>query len=102
MRHCSILDTPACRRKMEVEFDKMSECHQPETVRRMMNEQQVLEIIPFGRSTLLRQEREGKFPKSTYISPNRRVWYEDEIAHWQKTVDEFNPNRGRGKKHSRT
>jgi prophage regulatory protein len=69
--------------------------------RRMLNEKQVLAIVPLGRSTLLRMEREGKFPKSTYISPNRRIWYEDEIAAWQKTVDEFNPNRGRGKRRSR-
>jgi hypothetical protein len=39
----------------------------------------------------------GRFPKSTYISPNRRVWFEDEIIAWQNAVDEFNPNRGRGK-----
>jgi prophage regulatory protein len=70
--------------------------------RRMLNEKQVLAIVPLGRSTLLRMEREGKFPKSTYISPNRRIWYEDEIVAWQKTVDEFNPNRGRGKKRTGT
>jgi prophage regulatory protein len=70
--------------------------------RRMMNEQQVLAIIPFGRSTLLRMEREGKFPRSTYISPNRRVWFEDQIVGWQNAVDEFSPNRGRGKRRIRT
>jgi prophage regulatory protein len=42
-------------------------------------------------------EKAGRFPKSTYISPNRRVWFEDEIVAWQNAVDEFNPNRGRGK-----
>jgi prophage regulatory protein len=66
--------------------------------RRMLNEKQVLAIVPLGRSTLLRMEREGKFPKSTYISPNRRIWYEDQIVNWQNAVDEFNPNRGRGKR----
>ncbi len=65
--------------------------------RRMLNEKQVLEIIPVGRSTLWRMERAGKFPRSTYISPNRRVWFEDEIVAWQASVDEFNPVRGRGK-----
>jgi prophage regulatory protein len=70
--------------------------------RRMLNEKQVLAIVPLGRSTLLRMEREGKFPKSTYISPNRRVWFEDQIVGWQNAVDEFNPNRGRGKRRSRT
>ena len=65
--------------------------------RRMLNEKQVLEIIPVSRTTLYRMEKAGRFPKCTYISPNRRVWYEDEIVAWQKTVDEFQPNRGRGK-----
>ncbi|MFG3595521.1 helix-turn-helix transcriptional regulator [Bradyrhizobium sp. RDI18] len=65
--------------------------------RRMLNEKQVLEIVPVGRTTLFRMEKAGRFPRSTYISPNRRVWFEDEIIAWQNTVDEFNPNRGRGK-----
>jgi predicted DNA-binding transcriptional regulator AlpA len=63
----------------------------------MLNEEQVLKIVPVSRSTLLRMERLGKFPRSTYISPNRRIWFEDEIVAWQNAVDEFNPNRGRGK-----
>ena len=65
--------------------------------RRMLSEKQVLEIVPVGRTTLYRMEKAGRFPKSTYISPNRRVWFEDEIVAWQKAVDEFDPNRGRGK-----
>jgi prophage regulatory protein len=69
--------------------------------RRMLNEKQLLAIVPLGRSTLLRKEKEGKFPKSTYISANRRIWYEDQIVAWQNTVDEFNPNRGRGKRRTR-
>ena len=65
--------------------------------RRMLNEKQVLEIVPVGRTTLYRMEKTGRFPRSTYISPNRRVWFADEIIAWQDAVDEFNPNRGRGK-----
>ena len=65
--------------------------------RRMLNEKQVLEIVPVGRTTLYRMEKAGRFPKSTYISPNRRVWFEDEIVAWQSEVDEFNPRRRRGK-----
>jgi prophage regulatory protein len=42
-------------------------------------------------------EKAGRFPKSTYISPNRRVWFENEIVAWQDAVDEFDPKRGRGK-----
>lgn len=65
--------------------------------RRMLNEEQVLEIIPVSRTTLYRMEKAGRFPNGTYISPNRRVWFEDEVVKWQNTVDERNPNRGRGK-----
>jgi hypothetical protein len=32
------------------------------------------------------------------ISPNRRIWYEDEIIAWQNAVDEFDPRRRRGKR----
>jgi prophage regulatory protein len=65
--------------------------------RRMLSEKQVLEIIPVGRTTLYRMETAGTFPRSTYISPNRRVWFEDEIIAWQEAVDAFDPKRGRGK-----
>ena len=65
--------------------------------RRMLNEKQVLEIIPVSRTTLYRMEKAGRFPRCTYISPNRRVWYEDEIVAWQNAVDEFDPRRARGK-----
>lgn len=65
--------------------------------RRMLSEKQVLEIVPVGRTTLYRMEKTGRFPKSTYISPNRRVWFEDQVVAWQNAVDEFNPKRGRGK-----
>jgi prophage regulatory protein len=63
--------------------------------RRMLSEKQVLEIVPVGRTTLYRMEKAGRFPRST--SPNRRVWFEDEIIAWQNAVNEFDPRRGRGK-----
>ena len=66
-------------------------------LRRMLNEKQVLDVVPLSRTSIYRLEKAGKFPKSTYISANRRIWYEDEIIAWQRAVDEFNPNRGRGK-----
>src|SRR6516165_6674284 len=65
--------------------------------RRMLNEKQVLDIVPLSRTSIYRLEKAGKFPRSTYISANRRIWYEDQIIDWQRAVDEFNPNRGRGK-----
>ena len=66
--------------------------------RKMLVEDKILDIIPVSRSTLWRMERSGKFPRATYISANRRVWFEDQIIEWQNTVDEFQPNRSRGKR----
>ena len=66
-------------------------------LRRMLNEKQVLDVVPLSRTSIYRLEKAGKFPRSTYISANRRIWYEDEIIAWQRAVDEFNPSRGRGK-----
>jgi prophage regulatory protein len=70
--------------------------------RRMLNEEQVLQIVPISRTTLYRMEKAGRFPRSTYISPNRRVWYEDKVIAWQNAVDEYDPQRGRGKERTRT
>jgi predicted DNA-binding transcriptional regulator AlpA len=65
--------------------------------RRMLNEAQVLALIPVSRTTLHRMTKSGLFPKGTYVSANRRLWFADEVAAWQANVDQFNPNRGRGK-----
>nr|WP_249816634.1 AlpA family phage regulatory protein [Bradyrhizobium sp. 169] len=65
----------------------------------MLNEEQVLRIIPVSRTTLYRMEKAGRFPRATYISPNRRVWFEDEIVAWQCAVDE-GPNRAEPTKSS--
>ena len=66
--------------------------------RRMLNEAQVLALIPVSRTTLHRMTRTGRFPKGTFVSANRKLWFADEIAAWQRAVDEFDPNRGRGSK----
>lgn len=70
----------------------------PETSgpRRMLNQEQVLQIVPVSPVTLWRMEKAGRFPKSTYISPNRRVWFADEIIRWQ---DEVNGRRRRRANH---
>ena len=75
---------------------------EPEDVTRdkpqpMLSEAQVLALIPVARTTLYRMMKGGKFPKGVYVSPNRRLWLASEIANWQRTVDEFDPCRGRGK-----
>ncbi len=69
--------------------------------RKMLSEEEVLEIVPVSRSTLYRMERAGTFPRGKLISPNRKVWFQDVIVGWQKSIAEndphYNPNRGRGK-----
>ncbi len=55
--------------------------------RRMLNERQVLAILPISRSTLWRLERAGKFPRSTYVSSNRQFWFADEVTAWQNAIN---------------
>lgn len=69
-------------------------------LRPMLTERMVLDLIPISRTTLYRLERAGKFPRSVYVSPNRRFWFRDEVVAWQTAIndnDERNPKRGRGK-----
>jgi prophage regulatory protein len=62
--------------------------------RRMLNEKQVLQIVPISPKTLWRLEKAGLFPKGSYISANRKVWFEDEIVAWQNGVN----GRSRGRR----
>jgi prophage regulatory protein len=55
--------------------------------RRMLNEKQVLQLVPIARSTLWRMEKQGKFPKGSYILPGRKVWFADEVAAWQEQIE---------------
>ncbi|WP_342733188.1 AlpA family phage regulatory protein [Bradyrhizobium sp. B117] len=69
-------------------------------LRPMLTEQMVLELVPISRTTLFRLERAGKFPRSVYVSPNRRFWFRDQVIAWQTAIndnDERNLKRGRGK-----
>jgi predicted DNA-binding transcriptional regulator AlpA len=43
---------------------------------------EVLEMVPFGKSTLLRMIKREEFPAGRFISPNRRVWYERDVTRW--------------------
>ncbi|MCA1533711.1 AlpA family phage regulatory protein [Bradyrhizobium sp. NBAIM03] len=62
----------------------------------MLSQEQVLAIVPISYVTLWRMEKRGQFPQSTYITPNRRVWFEDEIIAWQNAVN--GRRRGRRQK----
>ena len=51
----------------------------PRRARRMLDIHQVLDIVPLGRTTIFRMERDGQFPASHWPSPGRRIWFEDEV-----------------------
>jgi prophage regulatory protein len=55
--------------------------------RRMLNEKQVLTIVPVGHTTLWRMVRCGQFPKPTFVSPSRCFWYEDVVLAWQNQIE---------------
>ena len=71
--------------------------HDLDEPRQMIDEEQLLQLIPIGRATLYRMMREGKFPRGTFVSANRRLWFKSVIARWQREVDEYVPHRHRGK-----
>ena len=63
---------------------------------KMLNIEEVLEIVPVSQSTLFRMVKEGKFPKGKLISPNRRVWQADQVKQWQGDLPvERTPRRHR-------
>ena len=74
--------------------------HDKPELRPMLTERMVLDLVPISRTTLYRLEQAGRFPRSVYVSPNRRFWFRDEVIAWQAAInecDERNPNRGRDK-----
>lgn len=56
-------------------------------VRRMLTEKQVLALVPVSRATLYRMIGDGRFPAGTFISANRRIWYDTTIAAWQDEIE---------------
>jgi predicted DNA-binding transcriptional regulator AlpA len=64
----------------------MTESSTNEEPRRMLNEKQVLDIVPVSAVTLWRLEKAGTFPRSSYVSPNRRCWFQDEVVAWQNDI----------------
>ncbi|MET4277160.1 MULTISPECIES: AlpA family phage regulatory protein [unclassified Bradyrhizobium] len=56
-------------------------------LRRMLNIEQVLQIVPVSSVTIWRMEKKGLFPKGTFITPNTKIWWFDEIVAWQREVD---------------
>ena len=84
----------------EPQLDALRE-PQPDAPRepcRMLNEAQLLEIVPFGRTTLFALVKKDAFPRPIYASPGRRFWFASDVARWQAALrehDHFNPERPR-------
>jgi prophage regulatory protein len=81
--------TPTERPQAEVEASA------PAGLRTMLSLEQLLKFVPFSAVTLWRLERGGQFPRGSFISPNKKIWWLDEIQSWQREVD----GRRRGRRH---
>jgi predicted DNA-binding transcriptional regulator AlpA len=64
----------------------------------MLNLEQVLELVPVSGRTLQRMEKDGRFPKGVFISPNRKVWYEDIVHAWQDGLPDHRTPRKKRKR----
>lgn len=56
---------------------------------RFMREKEVLNITSFSRTTLWREIKRGRFPKSVVISAGRVGWRESAIAAWQNNPERW-------------
>jgi prophage regulatory protein len=66
-----------------------------EGARRMLTIDQVLQIVPIGRSTLKRKIRLQEFPPPHYLSANKPIWYEAEVRDWQEALPNKSPRKRR-------
>jgi prophage regulatory protein len=52
----------------------------------ILNFNQVQKLVGYGRTSLWRMEREGRFPKRVKLGPNKVGWHEYEILEWIKNL----------------
>lgn len=52
----------------------------------LIREKELLQGVPFGKSTLWRLVSEGKFPKPTKLSPRVTVWRLTDVEAWLARV----------------
>ena len=52
---------------------------------RLLRLPEVLERVPFGKTTLYRLMREGSFPKNIQLGSNMVAWVASEIEEWINT-----------------
>ena len=54
----------------------------PSTPVRLIRRDELLRLIPFGKSTLFTKIQEGSFPAPVALGARAVAWREDEIAAW--------------------
>jgi predicted DNA-binding transcriptional regulator AlpA len=48
----------------------------------------MLAVISISRTTLFRLERDKLFPQGQAITPHRKLWFSDEVAAWQRDLQD--------------
>jgi predicted DNA-binding transcriptional regulator AlpA len=66
--------------------------------RHMITMEQVLKMVPIGKSTLKRMIKDGRFPSGRYVTPNRRFWLIEEITVWQNSLPAESRRKRRARK----
>ena len=56
---------------------------------RFMREKEVLSVTSFSRTTLWREIKRGRFPKSVVISAGRVGWRESAVEAWQANPENW-------------
>jgi prophage regulatory protein len=68
---------------------------EPPRLQRMLREHELLEILPFGRSSLYALIRDGAFPRPYSILKGTHFWFERDIIAWQEAIAEQEPTPSR-------
>ena len=56
-------------------------------LRTMLSLEQLLKIVPLSPVTIWRLEKRGAFPRGSFVSENKKIWWLDEVIAWQGEVD---------------
>ncbi|WP_454617524.1 helix-turn-helix transcriptional regulator [Bradyrhizobium cenepequi] len=73
-------DVRASRRRR----DKTQDALRP---RKMLSLSEVTKLTGLSKATIFRLERDGRFPRGTFISPRRKIWFEDQIVPWMYAIE---------------
>ena len=46
-------------------------------------------LVPLGRTTIWRMERDGEFPQSRRIGKNAKAWLEAEVLSWMQERENY-------------